>query len=272
MKKLLEPPTSEEVKVETVKQQEEACSRCRVLYTGNKLFWRTQITYDIHIYLHLEEKCIEVIAYEGKRNTECPRLYLSEDILMQIIDVKSIQDKVNAKKQEASKERFVRVLPPDSVLFNEEKRLALSSYILSHLKNEEFADGKIPKFTTPDVLFDISAHSELNPVYAKIPESVTPVFVARRRHSTEAEINSKINDIKSLQADIRHLSSKAERISSLFSDGMNRLNANKGSSQLLDSYSIPRRRWIKIIARALRKNLVKKNTENMRSRFGNKFC
>jgi hypothetical protein len=260
-----ETPAKVEV---TEKKPEEAGSRCKVIYTGNKLFWRTQITYDIHIYLHIIPKVIEIIPYEAKRNAECQRIYLNVDTLLSIIGNDIIMEKVNTRKKEAMSERFVKKLPPDSILIEEEQRLAMSSFILSHLKSEDSPTNGV--LSTPNIFFDTSLTVDKNPVYDKIPETVTPVFVPRRRHSSEAEIKDKLKEVSEIQKDIRNLSSKAERISNLFSEGMNRLHSLKKNA-IYETYSIPRKRWAQAIARVIRINLVAKNKENIRQRFGNKY-
>jgi hypothetical protein len=153
------------------------------------------------------------------------------------------------------------------IIYEEQKRLAISSFLLAHLKCQD----------SPNVLgghelvYDSMGQSDINPILPPIPNGVTPVHVPRRRHSSEAEIESKIRDINNLTAEAKLLSSKAERISNIFTKGMESLKNNIGSSDRMIIYSVPRRRWIQAIKRVLRQNLVRKNTTNMRERFGNKY-
>jgi hypothetical protein len=117
-----------------VDHQEEESARCRVLYTGNKHFWRTQDNLDITIYLHIDAKCLEVIAFEGKANFEFPRIYLDESKIMAMITEKVILEKVAKVVEAENKKKFKKELPPPDILFSEEKRLCESSFILQRLK------------------------------------------------------------------------------------------------------------------------------------------
>lgn len=263
-----EPQPVEVPKPTGPKAQEEVSSRCKLLYSGSKLFWRTQDTYDIHIYLHNNTDCIELIPFEGKRNAEYDRLYFSESKLVKCIGEENIHEKVSEKKKEAASQKFVRSLPPDSVLFEEEKRLAISTYLLSRIKvADEKKDLKLPGKGldfTPDVAAD-------SPLLDKVPDDVTPVFVPRRRHSTEAEIESKLKDISNLQEDIRQLSKRAEHIMNLFAKGVESLKSGLVTKSNYNDMRLPKKRWLMAIKRVIRINAVAANTINLRKRFGDKY-
>ena len=59
--------------------------RCRELYTGSKFFWRYKQTVEIHIYLHLSPRCLEVCSYNNNQSQEYPRVYLEESKLVKLI-------------------------------------------------------------------------------------------------------------------------------------------------------------------------------------------
>jgi hypothetical protein len=61
--------------------------RCRELYTGSKFFWRYKRTVEIHIYLHLSPRCIEICSYNNNQSQEYPRVYLDESKLVKLIGV-----------------------------------------------------------------------------------------------------------------------------------------------------------------------------------------
>ena len=46
----------------------------QLLYSGHKMFWRTQDNIDVHVYFHLATDCIEVVPFNGTK--ELNRLYL----------------------------------------------------------------------------------------------------------------------------------------------------------------------------------------------------
>lgn len=97
----------------------EPSSRCRVMYTGTKFFWKTQDNIDIHIYYHIDSKCIEVISYEGKANTELPRIYLNESLLIQLIGEESVMERVREIQKDASnKTRWLSINRIPSINYN----------------------------------------------------------------------------------------------------------------------------------------------------------
>lgn len=59
--------------------------RCRELYTGSKFFWRYKQTVEIHLYLHLDSRCIEICSYNNHLSQEYPRVYLDEPSLVKLI-------------------------------------------------------------------------------------------------------------------------------------------------------------------------------------------
>ena len=251
---------------------QEPSSRCRVIYTGTKFFWKTQDNIDIHLYLHLDTKCIEIIAYEGKANTELPRLYLNEPAVVRYIGEDYIMERVREIQKDASNKRFKESLPPTQILFEEEKRIAISSHILSHLQmttsataNASGGGGETTGtpsssslaqqfLTKKQIKYAHQADSGLSGaagagagaetttdgvgneqiVYETRPENVIPVYIARRRHTSEEEIKETLTDINSMQMDIRSMTQKAEKMANL---------VTKASQSL--SSGIKKRKWRK---------------------------
>lgn len=227
---------------------QEPSSRCRVIYTGTKFFWKTQDNFDIHLYYHIDSKCIEVIAYEGKANTELPRLYLNEPAVLEYIGEDSIMERVREIQKDASNKRFKEALPSTQILFEEEKRIAISSHILSHLQmvtdapasatpSQQFLSKKQIRYahqTESGLSHESNAPRVDQILFPTKPESVIPVYIARRRHTSEEEIKETLTDINSMQMDIRTMTQKAEKMANLVSK----------ASQTLTS-GIKKRKWRK---------------------------
>ena len=291
-----------------VKKQEVESERCRVLYTGNKHFWRTQDNLDITIYLHIDAKCIEVIAFEGKANTEYPRIYLDEKKILSMITEDSIWEKVNQTEAAANKKKFKKELPPREILFAEEKRLCISTFILQRLKlsvvnkggaapslARNLSDGNLLD-ATKELLASQSAQMLSLGVPSPTPAgskkltylpsendketkvefdvtkgTVTPVLISRRRHSTDQEIKDTMHSVEEMQNDIRNMTKKAEGIANTIHRGVETFNAKarvRGSRKA--NYSKARQRWIFAIKRVLRQAQVREVTKYLLT-FGDKY-
>jgi hypothetical protein len=59
--------------------------RCRELYTGSKFFWRYKQSIEIHIYLHLNPRCLEICSYNNNESREYPRVYLDEAKVIKLL-------------------------------------------------------------------------------------------------------------------------------------------------------------------------------------------
>ena len=57
----------------------------RLVYSGRKLFWRSQQSVDLEFYLHDRVYCIEVAGVEASTSLELSRLYLDYNILLSIV-------------------------------------------------------------------------------------------------------------------------------------------------------------------------------------------
>lgn len=203
--------TTSKVPAAPVEFEEDA--RCRALYTGSKFFWRTKDTFDLHIYLHIEPHCIEVIPFNYTTNMDAPRIYFSEPALIKCVGNERIQQ----LKQERidlylAEQEESEVLPPDDFLLDEAKRLAISSYLLSRLQLDTLNDTKILKFET-----SAADDGSVNPVLASKPEDVKAVSVVRRRRSTGEEVESKLKDISEIQKAVDDLATNAENIEKIVS-------------------------------------------------------
>jgi hypothetical protein len=53
----------------------------KLLYSGSKLFWRTQKSIDVDIYLHVLTNVLEVITFDSAKHRETARIYLDYSIV-----------------------------------------------------------------------------------------------------------------------------------------------------------------------------------------------
>ena len=57
----------------------------RLVYSGRKLFWRSQQSVDLEFYLHDRVSCLEVAGIDASNSQELNRIYLDYNILLNII-------------------------------------------------------------------------------------------------------------------------------------------------------------------------------------------
>ena len=294
-----------------VDHQEIESARCRVMYSGNKHFWRTQDNLDITIYLHIDAKCLEVIAFEAKVNTEYPRLYLDETKILSMLTEEMVWQKVAAVEEAEGKKKFKKELPPRDILFAEEKRLCVSTFVLQRLKLcvdgtappmvRGISDGKL-LHATEELLASQSAQmlslgvsspkgggkgfgaKQINYVaevtdaekevefdLTKGTADVTPVLVARRRHSSDQEIKDQIHLVEEMQHDIQMMTQRAENIANKVHKGVENFNAKvRGRNERVSAHSKPRQRWVFAIKRVLRRAQVQHARKHLLT-FGDKY-
>jgi hypothetical protein len=232
------------------------------------LFWKTQDNIDIHIYLHMEARCIEVISYDGGTNTELPRIYINEEALIELIGEDVITGRVDEIQKNALNQRFKETLPPRSVLYDEEKRLVLSSHIISNLQMRQNTDKT--DIYSKAVQYGVTDKDYGNVVYMSKPDCVTPVFVARRRHTSEQEISDTMNDISHMQEDIRSMTQRAERMANLVTSSVKSFSGAAQRKRILEKLALPTRRWKWAISLVLLQNRVA-ITQKVLASYGGKY-
>ena len=57
----------------------------RLVYSGRKLFWRSQQSVDLEFYLHDRVTCLDVAGIDASNSQELSRIYLDYNILLSII-------------------------------------------------------------------------------------------------------------------------------------------------------------------------------------------
>lgn len=265
---------------------QEACERCRVLYSGTKFFWKQQQNVDIYIYLHIQQNIIEIIGYTVKSLHELPRLYFNGDKIVEYIGKDIINQRVDEYISEAKNQRFKEALPSRSILFEDMKRRAVSSHLLAsvHLVQDSHSAALKLEYHPPDITCDEnndssdgkhSSSSSSPPsnvsvqdiLYPQQPKDIIPVFIPRKRHSTDEDIRDTVTNIQNIQEDIRDLTFKAEILSSLVSQGVILFLAEgRKRKQRYDvgTFSHSTRLWKIAIHQVLLQNRVQKTKEILR--------
>lgn len=221
-------------------------SHYKLLYHGSKMFWKNQMSYEIHMYHHILPHTIEVIGFDGAGYKEQPRLYL--DYVDTVKNFKEEMDKaLNEKVMELSNDRFATI-DKDAVQ-DELERNSLTNFVLSRLKQKEveIAPGHM---NYVGLGFKSWESDACKPLRAKIPVTVVPVWIPRRRTSTTDEINDQIHainqDIKIAKDNIN----RAEKIANIVDDTAKFLSTKKWWKDV--EFSKLKLKWIRAIKMVIR--------------------
>lgn len=179
----------------------------KMLYSGHKLFFRSQETLEIRIFVHLIAGTVEITAYDTLRNREVPRLYFSVDALQthlassvqwRVQQHRGVQDSKDVLEQKA----FVSALL---------SRVYQTPALAGAPAGIEVAE---PSPLDSDYLSSMeSARDNGELVAIPCPSSVVPVSVAWRRRSTSQEISNFLAEVEVGQENLRLSVDKAARIS-----------------------------------------------------------
>ena len=244
-----------EALVEPKLQKQEEGVHYKLVYSGSKLFWRTQETIDIDIYHHLVVNVVEVIMFEPIKGKELKRVYLDCGVISLIVDrvVESeVQDKLQLMQNAHKANKFGKDLSkessiPDMTSFVEEtRRQTFTSFVLSRLHMSSGETVYVP--TSGD-------DSALRYIIPDTPSGLVPVVVNRRRRTNSDEINRTLLGLDSDRAALAIAIGHAEKVASTVHasvDVFARVN------DVYKGLNAPRRRWLFAIRKVIRIAYVQK--------------
>jgi hypothetical protein len=242
-------------------------ARCRVMYTGSKFFWRSKETIDLHMYLHIYEKCVEVIGYHTEGSQELPRLYLSEDHLVSVIGATNIEAKAMSRKETENVEAMAGKEHVLKLIFEEEKRLLIASLLVSRLQMGTVTQNGM---TTKGMVLSCSGVGETIDVLAEKPEGLVPVRIKRRRHSSSDEINASMRTLSDMQNDLKSLTASAEKLVESINAGVKAFKSNMAVPEVEEEMGEVKLRWRHAIHKIIVRNGVAHTTAHLKQ-FGEKF-
>lgn len=160
----------------------------RLLYSGNKFYWRLQESLDFDIYHHFLAHCIEIIPYNCQKQKEMSRLYLDYEAMLLALEG-PVAEEVEQRINDLKKDRFAEVPEKEGKLALKEEILTkkIVTYMLQRLRFE----GGVCDFAPSSA--DDPDHF---PVMEKRPVVLVPVVVTRRRRSSAEEINDTMLSIR----------------------------------------------------------------------------
>ena len=261
------PITSTDAGVGMVLQSQVEGVHYKLLYTGSKFFWRTQMNIEIDMYLHLLPYVIEVISFDPIKDHEATRIYLNYYTIQSALEKLVSSDLEAAKLKELAEQRFHNHGPEaESVLREHFLLQRVITYILQRLQVdttgssgellyvEEYGDGDLK-----------------SPLLADAPLALVPVPLNRRRHTTAGEIESAFNNIAVDHTAINNaltLAASYEQATDPHEaqvQAANRIAAHvhaaaehMANRKMHPGVSIPKRRFIQAARNVIRQALVSK--------------
>lgn len=161
----------------------------RMLYSGNKFFWRYQQSIDIDMYHHFLANTVEIIPYYPLKHIELPRIYISYDMLLKQNE-KIINEELANKKKTIVKENKFHSIIDETKLREEIALIKLVTFLLQRISFEPFvtnvSDANDRDKCTFMQLFGDEVYA--SPVVDKMPSILIPIHLSRRRRSTAEEI------------------------------------------------------------------------------------
>ena len=174
------------MKPPTPKQQQVEGKDFILLHEGPKLFWRQHTTLYIHIYLHVETDCVEVIGFNPEKFKEMNRSYLSYSILKTLTESVAVK-RLEALLLEREEYGYRGAIQSEEELLIQEKEKAIVGHILDQMhlvkaENASFIEDfrYIPSKGTMETK---------GPEVTIIPEELSPVVITRRRHTNMDDVN-----------------------------------------------------------------------------------
>ena len=246
---------------------EDPSTRCRVIYTGSKFFWRSKETIELNIYVHLRERCLEVIGYNTGEAIEMPRLYVDEAHAVSVVGDAAIQSKVDARRVSENVDNMAGKEHVLKLIYEEEKRLLIASLLVARLQiGTVTRDG----ITTKGLQLSENVVGDPLVCLPARPEGVIPVHIKRRRHSSHEEITASMRTLNDMQSDLRRLTSNAEKLVETINKGVSAFKSAAKVVETESELSEARKRWRHAIHKIIIRNGVAHTTEHLR-KFGEKY-
>lgn len=229
----------------------------KLLYTGSKLFWRTQETIELHFYYHILPSTIEIISFDNEKNRELPRIYLDYTRTFDITEkYYTSNPTANSVLWDKNDDNSVRHLMTTFIL----QRLQLENNLKS-LMNDKLS--MLP--TNNSVVTFVKSSNdnfEKTPVLEKPPVILVPVLITRRRRTNAEEINETINSLNNDRAQLVEATGRAEKIATLVYSSANAIASRKWWAD----FNPARKRWVWAIRRVIRQKLVAETKKMLEER------
>lgn len=269
--------TSESGKV-TPKQVEG--KHYRLLYSGSKLFWRTQETVDLNIYHHILPSTIEVVSYDTAKSKEMNRIYMDYAALCDLSGVTAMAQASAGARAAAARAAAAREMEatstkgtaanaaqiaatqaadaaaaaaadPTTVV---DETTMLARYIIQRLQmGAAVATSSMKRMEFVKLSSDTYTKS---PIMEKVPVVLVPISVARRRRTNAEEIEATMNSLATDRAALAEATSHAHKVANVVYTSATSIAAKKWWAD----FNPVRKKWVWAIRRVIRQKLVAETT------------
>lgn len=248
----------------------------RLLYSGSKLFWRTQETVDLNIYHHILPSTIEVVSYDTTKSKEMNRMYMDYAALCDLSGVTAMAQasagaRAAAARAAAAKEMeatsatgtaanaaqvaatkaadAAAAAAADPSTVSEETAM-LARYIIQRLQlGPPIAPSTIKRMEFVKLSSDTYVKS---PIMEKVPVVLVPISVARRRRTNAEEIEATMSSLANDRAALAEATSHAHKVANVVYTSATSIAAKKWWAD----FNPMRKKWVWAIRRVIRQKLV----------------
>lgn len=235
----------------------------KLLYVGNKFFWRSGETIDLSFFHHLTSSAIEVVPFDSRVSKEFVRLYLDLHILHDYIhdDVEKEVEALRQQHVDANKhDKFQSNVFDATGERQRQTRIHITNFILGRLQLRQVMEDRPQR----EIWFMEETTTGLkSPLLPLPPRILVPVKLTHRRNTSTEEVQQKMTELKADQQALRANISQAEAVSGM----VRRFVSMYGNSRRqLKQYSAPRVRWILAIRKVIQINASRAVREMLRKR------
>lgn len=253
----------------------------RLIYSGSKLFWRTQETVDLNIFHHILPSTIEVVSYDTMKAKEMNRLYLDYTSLCDQSGVTAAAQASAGARAAAARAQAAREMEATSAVGTTaraahqaatmaaeaasalaqdpanvvDETAMIARYIIQRLQlgNLMGPNSNLKKMEFVKLSSDTYTKS---PVMDKVPVVLIPIAVARRRRTNAEEIEATISSLNMDRAALAEATSHAHKVASVVYSSATSIASKKWWAD----FNPVRRKWIWAIRRVIRQKLVAETT------------
>lgn len=255
----------DEVKVEPAEQQIDGV-HYKLIYSGEKLFWKINSSVHVDIYIHIHPNILEIVPYDYELQNELKRIYVSYDTIVRILEESGrIEEGTDEIAENMRKDKFATINKDQ--IRKELKHKMTITYCMQRLQPEMTNETLNMKF--------VRLHDDENresPIVENLPKTLVPVQIMRRKFSKATDMHTEIKNLSAATAAVsedsdralRYLmqGEKASKIAGIVQGAALFISERKWWHKL----NLPRRRFIFAAKRVIRQRNVEKTKEVLSTR------
>eukprot|EP01038_Epipyxis_sp_PR26KG_P006576 gene6576-9041_t len=249
----------------------------RILYSGSKLYWRSNETIELTFVHHLKIHVLEIIGFDFSTSRELNRLYLDYIITSNVAEKEAkrhpeksgdlshsgsmvgLSNESDINQSASTKNPEISSRDIFEKMNNHQKLLDLVRFMVERVSLVITPGAEDGKEISKNISFD-KVPNELYPVQPQLdhaPHSLVPTAVVHKRRTSFAEIDAKLDGLSKETQLLSAATSRAEAISDLVHMGAAELAKNIAYRD----FNPNRKRWLWAIRRIIRERKVNHTRE-----------